>query len=649
MRRIGLLLLLLVPVAAAPPAEEPAGFAALLPADTLLMAEFDDLGGCDVWRKETALGRIAAEPEVQRFLAQAHANLFTLFAQTGGGALGTVGLTPEDFRGIRLRRGGLALVDANWEGGPVVDAMLFLEAREGGEKLQRIVAGVRAAAETFLGLRFEEVEVSGHKVARTNVLNTRLFLSAEGNRVLVTTREDRMARALAALGGATPADSLATAPAYTKIRARMGATASVTFAYANVPRLYARVTGVAGRFAGPGAMGQVDFAWERLGLSGIEAFACGDLRQGAGFRSECAVTLRQRAGLFGLLPHGAPTHRFADVAPADSLLYAEKSADLAEFWGALLALVGGFDADARRHLEEGMEEASRHLQVDIRKDLFAALGTEWALYVAPPPGGGPWPDVVLLATLRDRAALESALGTAAAHLAEAAGEKGAFCRLRRTADERIRYIELAQRNGDAIPVAPAWAFGDGYVAFGLWPQAVRNALREKTPLARSEGWRTRLADMPAGAYSLAWIDAPRLCAWLYNALTPLLQVVQGAGDRKLEPRGVQLALADLPPADVITRHLSPALFYAVSGDDCVRMGFVSDFGAAFLAVPVAAAATVGALAARGRREAAVREMERAREEALRRENEMLRRRLAEIEREVAEIRRLLAEREGDDK
>jgi hypothetical protein len=179
--------------------------------------------------------------------------------------------------------------------------------------------------------------------------------------------------------------------------------------------------------------------------------------------------------------------------------------------------------------------------------------------------------------------------------------------------------------------------------------------------------------------SATYVDAAGLAVWLYNTAVPVLQVLQGAMHVRAAPFGVRLNLQDLPPADVLARHLGAAMTYTAVEPDGLRMGYVSDFGAMGLVVPAAMLAATAAGFARTRAEVEVHrtiaeaEARRAEEEAreragaarhgrrdievemmereaarLHRETEMLRQRIAEIERQVAELRHLAGEDPEED-
>ena len=144
--------------------------ASLLPAETLLVCEGDDLGGMDRWTRETALGRLWADPEMQHFATGLMKSIAPAFDAVNG-PLAIVGLTMDDLLGIRGRRGGFAVVDAGLQdGGLHLDLVLFAEFREGADKARKLVHALRQAAQTFAAVPFEEVKIHDKTVDRKSVV-----------------------------------------------------------------------------------------------------------------------------------------------------------------------------------------------------------------------------------------------------------------------------------------------------------------------------------------------------------------------------------------------------------------------------------------------------------------------------------------------
>jgi len=663
MRRLVLLALVLAAPAVRAAPEASPELAALVPAEALFLAECNDLDGAGRFGPGTAIGRLFAEPDVQAFVKKLGDSFQRAFAGNARGPLAMVGLAPEDFDGIAFRRIGFALVDVSLAT-EQVDAVLYLETRAGGEKVAKILKALRQSAEMFGGAAFTESDVRGRKVLSTAVAGHEICLAAQGERFVLTTRASRMDDVLKAIDEGHPSP-LRAAPRVAKLRQRMAAERNALFCYLDAPAIGRFVFDAIGQNSAEG-VAEAKRICAALGLDAIEALGLADVPEGAGYRTEGAVLLKERRGLFALAANTPPSHRFAKMTPADALAYGGETCDLAALWQAVLDLVGAVDPDTRAEFEGGEREGGAMLGLDIRKDLLEAVGTEWAGYVAWPSAGGLIPDLVMFASVRDRERLSRALDTLAAKANQIVAADGASvtaCRTQFRGTE-IRFLEVTDRRGEPRPYAPAWAFGEDFVVLALCPQSVKHALMEKPALSGRADFQRLLAATPRTAVSATYIDLGRILTWGYASLVPVLQVVQGAIHKAAigQPviahamAGVRLNFEDLPPAEVIARHLSGMVTYTSVEDDCVRLGCISDIGAPLAVAPVAFLAGVAVVllpksqrrvqmeaerAAQAQARRAVAEAQRQVEAAevaqLKAENEMLRERLAKLEEQVAAL------------
>lgn len=606
--------------------ERPQDLPSLLPAETLFVAEWGDLGGADVWARDTAMGQILAEPEVARFLEGMHRSLLGLRSPLGGFGLGM-----QELSGLQIARAGFAVVDAGFGEEPWVDALVTLRFRSGADTAVKVYEGLRQTATAFLGVVFEGIEISGRRVWTTHAGGTDLFLSLSGDRFLATTRRVRMEQVLAALdsGEAAP---LSASPAYRKALSGSPDLPRAALAFANVPAIGRRLMLMATVAGGQERAARFDHGWRALGLDAVESFLCVDLLDKPLFRTEMSLVLTERRGLFALEPPARLEHRFLGRVPAHALLYGAERADLAVQIRGIFDLVRSLDPRAHERMERGMAAVEQALGVDLRNALLPAVGPEWAAYVALPPAGGLIPDVVLFAGLRDRAQFESAIGKALASIrALLEKEEGIRSDLKTTECRgmAVQFLELTQRSGDPIPLCPCWAIAEDHVIFSLFPHSLRNMLDSRRPLSENEEFQSLRRRLPEGVVSSTWVDLRTLAGWAYNTAGPVLQGLQGAGNRQLAALGLRVNFEDLPSADTILRHLGGMLFYTASQSDRLRVGYVSPFGSAALSALVAPPVLL-ALAARG---------PGARERSDRRREEDVDARLDRLEREIEQLRR----------
>ncbi|MGQ0615063.1 MAG: hypothetical protein ACT4PV_15120 [Planctomycetaceae bacterium] len=632
MKRMLILGLLLgAAVSAAPPPEAPS-LASLVPSGTLLLAECDDLGGHEAWLKETALGRIWSEPELRAFLEPLGEKIKAALGRLA--ANNPLGLSWADLEGIRVRGGGFALVDVGFGDAPEADFVAMMQFRAGAEKAAKLFDRLREAAQDLLRAPLEAVEVAGGRFWRTRVQTLELTMGFAGDRFLIASRRERLEQVLGALGGSA-AESLAASSRYRTVVEKMAAQRAAFRIYADVPGIYERVVRAMSRALGAEHMENVGAKWRALGMDACEALSIAEIPAGTGFRTELAVTMKERRGFWGLFQETRLDHRFARFAPQDALLYAAETTDLSLLLSRLVETIGAMDEEMGMEMRRGLGELDRFLGVSLEKELLAAVGPHWGASLAFPPGGGAIPDLVLFASVQDREKLERALQRLVGGLAELAAREEVSMTRRETLfrGARIHTLELGRRR-NPIPVAPSWVIGEGYLALALFPQSLKHALSEKPSLEGNEAFRAMLRELPASSASCTYLDARRLAHWIYNSAVPLLQLFQGGMNANLRDAGFDLNFQDLPIAGVLTRHLSPFVSYTAVEKDCVRMGAVSSFGAPALLLPVLVIGAGAAFAYRGAAmERAVAEAEsvRASDAELRALEEELARLEAELE------------------
>ena len=663
--RSSILILLIVAamfagVAAAQEARDEHRLAALVPPDTMVLLEMDDLGGYDWWTRETALGRIFVEPQMQQFaggLKKAFAAAVQNLRRQGFDPFAMAGLEPADFTNVSIQRAGIALIDIDVQGGrrPRPDVVLTFQCRKGIENVKKIVTAARTAAGTFAGIGFNvekhgDIEVSWAEIPRAGEIATAFV----GNRMIVTSSRARMHDVLTRLKGGR-AMALAGAPHFVETLRRMGAAKTSTLGYIDVQRVTRRVSALI--TAEYGASWKDKFApvISALGIDAIERIAIADVPQGTNWRTEFFVKLKERRGLFGLIQDAPTTHRFAAYTPAKPLYYSAERADMGRYFNDFVAWMSKIEPGTEREADEIFARYEKVLGVDLRKDFIGSFGDEWASYIAVPEGGGLIPDIVMFASVKDRARLEKSIRALVEKYNDVLAMYGEH-KVRRA--PRIRHrkskagahtihsIEITQHNGEPIPIVPSWTMGDDYIIVALWPQTIRNALSRTHSLRDNPDFNKLRQSVPQGATASSYIDCPAIVGFAYNTLVPVLQGMQGAINGQLQPYGASLNFHELPPSSVITKHLSPMMSYAKMEKDAFRMGYVSSFGLSVTAMSTAGLGAVVGLSVafmeRGREvEIAEAVAEAEPRQELRRAYEQ---RIADLERRVELLRKLLEDK-----
>ena len=216
--------------------------ALLVPANTMAVVQFDDLGGMARWMEDSALGRIWAEPEMQQFALgmQSMLNGAVNNAKGGFDPLAMIGLQHSDLEGIEIRELGLALVDFSFDGGqPKVDLVLTARFRAGADKGTKVIHAIRDGLQTFVGVVFEQLEMP-HPTWKASFGNgMEVLYSVYGDRFFLTTSADRMDLVMAALDAGRH-QPLYEAASYKRVVERLGADRYAALGYVNVNRIFDR-------------------------------------------------------------------------------------------------------------------------------------------------------------------------------------------------------------------------------------------------------------------------------------------------------------------------------------------------------------------------------------------------------------------------
>jgi len=645
--------------------QEAVNLSSLVPPETMVLLEMDDLGGYDRWVKETALGRIWADPQSQQFIVgiqKTIADAIESQRKLGRDPLAMFGLKPSDILGIIPRSGGVALIDFDPAKGGYPDLLVTIEVRSGIEGLQRIIDAARTAAGTFAGVGFQREQQGDVEIMWAELpMGGEIAYVFVGNRLLMASNRARVKDALVRLKGGRAA-TLKGSPAFAQTLRTMGARRTGALLLVDVTRVRERVLGMLAPLIGD-KMDEVRAIMDATGIDAIERFAAADIPHDENLRTEFLIQLRERKGIFTMLQSAPTSNRFASHTPRDPLYYAAERADLGRVVDGLIQWVEKIEPGSTDEAKRIIARYNEVLGIDLRKDLIGSLGDEWAAYISDTPQGGLIPDVVLFASVKDRAGLQKSMralvekydAVNAMH-GERAVRRAPKIRHRKTkfGDHAIHCIEITTRSGEPVPIMPCWTMGEDYIAVALWPNSLRNALQRKATLADNPRFQKLRAGIPQGAVSVTYLDLPRVAGWAHNTAVPVLQGVQGAINRELASFGVSLNFHDLPSADVLVRHLTPVLGYSKVEDNAIRFGYISPFGMSLsMATPAVVGGIVGLTFMTIRKgrvvEARVMEEEEraaGNEERQRRfEIERYEKRLAELERQLEELRKLLQEEE----
>ncbi len=488
----------------------------LLPETTLLYAAVPDFPRSRHQWQQTQLYALWQEPDVQAFLEPLRAALSGSWLDQAlkERALGL--LQGEVFLAVtRVAPNPGVVVGADVRG-KQVEARAFLKLGE--HEFARRFPGAVATEKRYLGVNYEVWE---------NPANARLCHAFLNSLLVATPDEDLLRDLITRFTGQAPVEARP-----------LSASASFQNALRHAPD-------------GHEAVGFLNFRG-LLGLAGpllaLAPQSAGALRALADIES-VAATVTFTDGLvhdFGLISYTGTNHvaappverRTLALTSPDTSWYAVRAADLAAFYRQAMdsiALSGNatltsaavrFDGELRR----------RGLRLD--EDVLARVGPELA-WIGAWREGARWPDIALVAEVREAAALRPKLDAAMDALAT-----------NRTWETQT-YLGEAVRTltGGAGPVAPTYAVTEKFLIVASNPDYARALVAQSKgsapTLVANASFTGALGRVPASAATLTWCDVPRVFAALYT-----LARANAASNPFLD-------FDKLPKAETLSKHLAP--------------------------------------------------------------------------------------------
>jgi hypothetical protein len=379
-----------------------------------------------------------------------------------------------------------------------------------------------------------------------------------------------------AVGAPAAQGTLAASPDYQGVLKRVGREGLAVFAYGNVPAAVAA-------FA-PDLKGRKGGMANALGLDTVKAVAYGMSFAGDGFRDTLVVhTPGADHGLVPML-RMAPVERplLLGLVPANAFAYAEENLNLDTLVASVRKLMSTVDPKAAADLDDGLADVNRRVGVDLEKDLLAGLAGTLGYYVSLPQGGGLYPEVALVATVKDPAAYEQVLTRLCEGIAGSVNEEGRVIvrsRVMEYEGQRLHLVELQRAQGQGVvPFTPSWALLGDRLVVTLVPYTLKEIVwraqhaNEAGPgLVAQEDFRALLAEKPASAGAIGYFDLQAVLSLLYDTGVPLLQTA--VKPNVLGEVGAKLPLdwAALPPARVVRPYFRSLMSFTSWGPDGIEM------------------------------------------------------------------------------
>jgi len=566
---LGCSLSALLPARAGDPVE-PLRLERFLGPDVIACARFDTrLATWEGPVRATAMGRLAAEPEVAEALAPVWRAASAAFAPPLEFGDATPTAVPRTLRWVlEALRGLSGELAVGWRDGPAGEPPRLAALLDFGPRLSEVVAFLGEASGHF-GIDVPSVEpappdrapdrgswriwVSAAPGAppipiHVRALGTALFASTDAEWL------DHVAET--GLGAGPDPSSLASSEAFLRLRARAGGDAAAAWAYADLALLREHLDG-GGDPSFQGALG------EALGLRAWRGIAYGLAFDGDRVVERVALDAPRAGGLLGLMAQGAGPAVGLDLAPDSTLLHAELGLGLAAALGRATAILEALDPDEaaeRRRWIDGLEGASG---VGLERDLLSRFTGREAAWLAFPPTGGLVPEIAFAARVREPEAFERALERVVGELLARASVGGDLLATAHTlpgpGGVRLHVVDLDRPPGDGVaPFTPTWAVVGDRLVVTLVPHAMREILARARTGAPSLGHDPAVAGLrgvpraDGDRTADVHLDTAAALRCLYDTGAPLLQTAR-------EALGLGLLPGFDPAALPATRTVAPYL------------------------------------------------------------------------------------------
>lgn len=572
---------------------EPIHLERLVPDRTLAFASLEDIGSWSARAKDTALARMAAEPEMKAFMGPLEEAGRKMLE--GGGPKGKgfpfPPLVLEAFRQLQGLHGqaSVALVDFAEGTGPVVAGCLDF-----GDHL--------ADFTTFLTRVGKEAGKDGPPIA-TEEKEGRTWwhlgggdkgkpmvsATTVGTAFLVSTDPTWLAAAAASSGAAVP-HSLGESDAFRASRQSAGGQALAVIVHANVPAILERVKmpDDARRIA------------DAVGLDTVRSASYGIALKGDGFLESFVVDApKADHGLVPLLSMRPTSHRSLALAPSTAFYYSEHTLGVSSLLPKIRQIAGRIEPDASSEIDKALQEVKGRIGMDLETDLLAGLADESVVWLGLPETGGLYPELAVLLTVKDPKAFEATMERAVNGIASVLGQEEKVSAVQRTIEyrgQRLHLLDLASTRRKVVPFTPTWTLLGDRLVVTLVPHAMKEiVLRSQMGtegsggLAAQEDVRALLAAGPEGHGAFGYLDLQAIMALLYDTGVPLLQTA--AKPNLMKDMPFTLDWAQLPPTRTMRPYFRSLASFGSADEKGVRFAIHTPLP---IVVPLAVAGVVAA-------------------------------------------------------
>ncbi|MCP4590715.1 MAG: hypothetical protein GY842_08220 [bacterium] len=552
-----------------------AELADIMPPETVLYLEWSGADDVRQAHADTAMGKLLAEPEMQRFATELRRGIDRLMIPGKGGAeLQQIAMGLQIGRPILQHlwhhRLALSLVGAeSTDLGPSFTAVLAIELGDDGNGLVTAIQGLvnmvtmqtPKQTETVEAYTFQRIDLPFLPPIRYGKVDD-VFL--------VTLGADVHLKVLSIKQGTAP--SLATNAGFKAARNKLGTRADNTALTLHLDLEYAReqakpfLLGHTGSEEFPPPLGAI---LEELGVNRITTLTYVSQFAQGGFRNATFIAASGEAkGVLTLLDAKPLTDEDLYAIPADAPFFSVGNLELARAYDKVVRIAGVFAPERVTQFHELFEQ---YTELKLREDVIARFDDGWALFDSPSRGGLWFTGFTLVIEATDAEAFMNMLARIVELVRQEVGEEKLLLKTWKTETHTVHYASIPI---GPVPVAPAWGAHGNRVVVALYPQMVAQTLEQmaspdvaKRCILANRDFAAGRQRLPAELWSVSYVDTKAGAEDLYKLFLPAAT----AGFSAATAYGVPLDVTTIPTQDVMTRHLFGDVRGAARDEDGILM------------------------------------------------------------------------------
>ncbi|MGN6370479.1 MAG: DUF3352 domain-containing protein [Phycisphaerae bacterium] len=354
------------------------------------------------------------------------------------------------------------------------------------------------------------------------------------------------------LGAAPPGDGLGKSESFNKTMAQFGegAAEAPAIVYINGESALHIVDDLMSAKGGRGAR-----AWpaaeSALGLTELKEIVWSGELEGADWEGQLFIGMGQnRTGLLDFIDNKPLQEDTLKLIPANATWAGVTSFDAARFMEDIRNAAGQIDARGQQNFDFALRQFFAFTGVDLRNDLIASAGNEFAYYAFPDANGKSMTNMVMATRLKNPQKMETSLSTLENTISAMIMQRNANSSVNFTTEALDAPNDKITAHILSFPEAsPAWAIRGDVLYVGISKAAIEHAIQN----AANGG---SIAENPAFAGLKGKLGVDQISGFDYLDLPKVAPeeypIVQHLVAEMKTPY-------TLPPLQAITPHLTPYL------------------------------------------------------------------------------------------